>query len=126
MMNKELGLVGIGGFIGASARHLVSSNISKPYGTLVVNSIGSLLIGVLFGIVAISNIISKELMLLLGVGILGAFTTKSAVSSDLVGLFNDKRYLKLGSYFFANSIGGPILAFIGWTSAQKYLNKEDK
>ena len=65
--------VALGGAIGATLRFAVSEWVGNPQGTLVVNAVGSLLLGVCMAALA-SEMISKELTLLLGTGILGAFT----------------------------------------------------
>ena len=75
-MNSYLA-VGLGGAIGAILRFTVSEWIGNPQGTLLVNALGSLLLGVCMAALA-SEMISKEMTLLLGTGILGAFTTMSA------------------------------------------------
>ena len=94
-MNKVL-LAGIGGFIGSVLRYLVSgwaqqiSQISGfPVGTLTVNVIGCLVIGLLGYLADMRSILSPELRLLLIVGVLGGFTTFSTFSSETMNLVQD-------------------------------------
>ena len=78
-MNQIL-LVGIGGAFGAISRYGLSSLVYQvtgrdfPWGTLVVNVVGSLLMGFL-SIWLIERIVSSDLRALLMVGFLGALTT---------------------------------------------------
>ena len=66
--------VGIGSAIGGILRFAISEWIGTPQGTFVVNSLGSLLLGVCMAALA-QDLISRELTILIGSGILGAFTT---------------------------------------------------
>ncbi len=80
----------LGGAIGAGARHLTGRATlalwgpGYPWGTLAVNLIGGLLMGVLAGSLARFGQGGEQWRLLLGVGVLGGFTTFSAFSLDLM------------------------------------------
>lgn len=74
--------VGIGGFIGAISRFLLSRSVQQlfsstvfPFGTAAVNIIGCFLIGFLNGADQIKQIFNPNIRLLLFVGVLGGFTT---------------------------------------------------
>ena len=86
MEPKMLALVGVGGAIGAVLRYMIGEWIPDgfPWGTLTVNLLGSLILGIIVGMS-----LSAEMGLLLGTGIMGAFTTMSAYSVDLVELFEN-------------------------------------
>jgi CrcB protein len=95
---RNLLFVGIGGFLGAVLRYLVSGGIQNlshridfPYGTLVVNIVGCFLIGVLSQLVELQFEITAELRLLLMVGVLGSFTTYSTFSNETITLLQDQR-----------------------------------
>jgi len=82
----------MGGALGAVLRYSISSGIytwfgrSFPYGTLVVNVLGSLAIG-LFSILLVHKFnVSQEIKLGLVVGVLGALTTFSTFSWDTLHL----------------------------------------
>ncbi|MFA6308460.1 MAG: fluoride efflux transporter CrcB [Clostridia bacterium] len=96
---QKLLFVGLGGFIGACLRYLVSVSSSKltetqlPYGTLIVNVIGGLLIGFIMGLSLTTDIISPNLKLFLTVGLLGGFTTFSAFGYETISLLSDGSYL---------------------------------
>src|SRR3712207_1029135 len=91
----HLGLVAVGGGIGAAARHLVNVAALRligpgfPAGTLAVNVAGGLLMGLLAGYLAFKSERGGEaLRLFLATGFLGGFTTFSAFSLDAVLLWN--------------------------------------
>lgn len=117
MMGLHFLLVGLGGALGAMARHGVNMASLKwigpdfPYGTLTINIVGGLLIGILVGCFAHFAHWSQEMRLFLVVGILGGFTTFSSFSLDTVLLFEKGAYAPALFYVlssFALSIGGTI------------------
>lgn len=85
-------LVGLGGFIGAVARYGATSavyavtGLQFPLGTMVVNVLGSFLIGFVIIQAVEREIIGPNLLLFLTVGVLGGFTTMSAFSFDTFAL----------------------------------------
>lgn len=105
-------LVAIGGIIGAILRHLVSQSIeseSFPLGTFTVNVVGSFVLAVItflqFG---------DEVLLLVGTGACGSFTTFSSFSFDVVQLWEeDKRITSVG-YAAANLVGALLAIGVAW------------
>lgn len=99
-MLRTLLLVGIGGAGGSILRYLVSFYTQKsvssgfPYGTLVVNLLGCLLIGLIFGVSERFQWFSEEWRMFLAVGFCGGFTTFSAFALENVKL------LQAGNYSF--------------------------
>ena len=89
---KALLYVAMGGALGAVMRYGISSGIyswfgrSFPYGTLVVNVVGSFLIGILSILLIEKFNVSHEFRLALVVGVLGALTTFSTFSWDTLDL----------------------------------------
>ncbi len=110
-----LALVGVGGAIGAVLRYMIGEWLPDgfPWGTLTVNLLGSLILGVIVGMS-----LSAEMGLLLGTGIMGAFTTMSAYSVDLVELFENSEYGPAVSYVLITLLGCPLLAYGGMKIAQ--------
>ncbi len=84
--------VAAGGAIGASARYLLVGGLGHwlgagfPMGTLAANATGSFMIGALIEVTALVWSPAPELRALLVVGVLGSFTTVSAVSLDVLVL----------------------------------------
>jgi CrcB protein len=105
-------VVAIGGAIGATLRFAVSEWVGTPQATLIVNALGSLLLGICMAALA-SDMISKEMTLFLGTGILGAFTTMSTYSVETIELWNDDQTKAIG-YVLATMILCPLLAYAGW------------
>lgn len=84
-------LVAVGGALGAGGRYLLGGWLHSqlgtgfPWGTFTVNVLGSLVIGIVFGLVR-QEALSHEASLFLTVGVLGGFTTFSAFSYETVPL----------------------------------------
>ena len=113
-------LVGVAAAFGAWLRWLITYFLtivdpSLPHGTLVVNLIGGLFIGISFASIQSTSIdVSEEIKLILNVGFLGAFTTFSTYSMELLNLFL-KGEIALGIFFGAlNVMGALLFCFIGW------------
>ena len=91
-MNHFL-IVFLGGGIGAALRHgvnrlsLIWFGLGFPVGTLFVNVVGSLAMGLLIGAFAAMEPVSNNMRLFLATGILGGFTTFSAFSLDALTLW---------------------------------------
>ncbi|MCZ4339531.1 fluoride efflux transporter CrcB [Shewanella colwelliana] len=91
--------VALGGSIGAVFRYLISLFMiqvfgsSFPFGTLVVNILGSFLMGVIYALGQVSEV-SPELKALVGVGLLGALTTFSTFSNETLLLIQGGDWLK--------------------------------
>ncbi len=97
-MGRTIVLIGLGGFVGSVLRYLLSVFIAKafpvsfPLGTMVVNVLGCLLIGVFCGLLERGGAFTASLGLLLITGFCGGFTTFSTFSFESVTL------LKAGAY----------------------------
>jgi fluoride exporter len=97
-------LVMLGGAVGAGARFLVGQALAAPWGTLAVNVAGGLLMGLLAGALARTGA-GEPWRLLLGVGVLGGFTTFSAFSLDVVLLAERGALLAAAGYVAASLVG---------------------
>lgn len=109
--------VGAGGAIGAMARHGVSRlslhylGPNFPWGTLTANVAGSFAMGLLVAWLARHEPHSAALRAFLTVGVLGAFTTFSTFSLDVVTLYRDRTVMIAGAYLLASvllSIAGLV------------------
>ncbi|WP_104130494.1 CrcB family protein [Cryobacterium sp. N21] len=92
-----LGIAAAGG-VGASARLFLDGFVRTrlggafPYGTTIINVSGSLLLGLVTGL-AMNLLLTLEWSLVLGVGLLGGYTTFSTASFETVRLAQAHRYL---------------------------------
>ncbi|MHA1133880.1 MAG: fluoride efflux transporter CrcB [Alphaproteobacteria bacterium] len=113
---QTLLFVAAGGALGASGRYLVGIasgrlfGLDFPWGTLIVNVLGCLVMGLLIEAMALRWTVHNDLRAFLAVGLLGGFTTFSAFSADFGLLFERDAYLSAGLYLFA-SVGLSIAAF---------------
>ena len=111
-------IVMLGGALGAGARHLTGKLMldwlgpNYPWGTLTVNLVGGLLMGLLIG--ALARISAGEpWRLFLAVGVLGGYTTFSSFALDFVTLC-DRGALAVAFGYVALSVLGAIAAvFVG-------------
>ena len=119
-MNLVL-FIAVGGAIGAVGRYSVMTVVSHlfgagyPYGTIMVNLIGSFVLGGLVESLKYFSVISNELQVFLIVGVLGSFTTFSTFSMDVVVLMQRNEIFAAGLYILGSivvSIGGLFLAMI--------------
>ncbi|MAJ01810.1 MAG: fluoride efflux transporter CrcB [Euryarchaeota archaeon] len=115
--------VAVGGALGAMLRFWVSESMpseSFPYGTMTVNLVGSVLLGVLTAAVAV-NTLSETQALLFGTGLLGAFTTMSTFSIETATLWDEQRWSALLCYVSVTALGGPLLALLSWKTTASVM-----
>jgi len=112
-------IVGFGGFIGTVARYLTSryfqENIASvfPWSTLTINVIGSLLIGIFYGISEKGDFLSPDFRLFLTVGICGGFTTFSTFSNDAFILLRQDEWLRFAFYTSMSFFLGLLAVYFG-------------
>jgi len=108
--------VALGSMFGGVSRYgmtLLTRNVSVfslPYGTLLSNLAGCLLIGVIAGISGKTELLTTEMRLLLATGFCGGFTTMSSFVYELGQFIQDQEYFFASSYFVA-TLAGAGLAF---------------
>ena len=118
-MDKLL-LVALGGGVGAVLRYLVGEAAHRslgpgwPWGTLAVNLVGGLAMGLLVGVLALRGEAEQErLRLVLGVGLLGGFTTFSAYSLELALMLRKEAYGQAMIYALGSVVLSVVALFAG-------------
>lgn len=122
----RLFLVAAGGAVGAMARYALGVHAlrlwgsSWPFGTLIANVSGGLLMGALVGFLAHRGGADQErLRLLLGVGVLGGFTTFSAFSLETALMIERRSYGQALGYTLASVVLSVTALFFGLILARK-------
>lgn len=117
-MNHLL-LVMLGGAVGAGARHLTGRaslalwGPGFPWGTLIVNILGGLAMGLLVGWLAARASGGEAIRYFVGVGMLGGFTTFSAFSLETVLMLQRNEYWTALLYILASVIFSIAALFAG-------------
>ena len=111
--------VGAGSFIGGIARYLVSlamKDISKgfPWATVLVNLIGCLIIGLLWGFLSRNASESTSWGLFLTVGLCGGFTTFSTFSKEALTMLQTGQIWGFASYIALSILAGIALVALGY------------
>ena len=126
-MQKVL-IIGLGGFTGAVLRYTLNgivqnatNHLSFPYGTLVINLVGCVLMGALSELVESFGFFSVEFRSFLFIGLLGAFTTFSTFGNESVNLLREGNpflsFLNIGLHILLGfgAIGlGRLIVFLLW------------
>ena len=116
---KNILIVGCGSFLGGAARYLISiamKGVSKgfPWGTLLVNLAGCLLIGLLWGIFSRTSSEGSPWSLFFTVGLCGGFTTFSTFSKEALAMLQCGNYIGFVLYIAISIITGITLVALGY------------
>lgn len=115
-------IVGLGGALGAMLRHAAGLAALRlipsafPWGTLAINVVGSLCIGIVIGLLAYAHTWSQDIRLFAVVGVLGGFTTFSSFSLETILLFERGQALYAVLYIagsVAGSLGATLIGLYG-------------
>ena len=124
---KLVTLAAAGGAIGAAARYLVGIGAARllgfgfPWGTLIVNVVGCLAMGLLIEMIAQKYSVTNEFRTFVATGILGGFTTFSAFSLDFATLLERKQHVAASLYLGASVSLSIIALFAGLALARSVL-----
>ncbi len=114
----------VGGGLGAALRHAVNRQsvaylgAAFPYGTLIVNVIGGLLMGAVAQLFLAKGGGSQELRLFLTTGFLGGFTTFSAFSLDAALMWQRDDYVVLAAYIAGSVLLSIVALFVGMAAVR--------
>jgi CrcB protein len=114
-MVSNILLVGLGGGVGSILRYLCQRSMNRlsfPYGTLLVNLLGCLVIGLLWGL--FTRHVDEHRRLLLVTGLCGGFTTFSSFTYEGVQMLVDSRWLTFAAYTALSVTAGLLVTYLGY------------
>ncbi|MEJ1095330.1 MULTISPECIES: CrcB family protein [unclassified Pseudoxanthomonas] len=113
-------LVAAGGALGGALRYTISGWVAQrvgetfPWGTLVVNASGAFLLALLMGSPIFSGAPSNGAWLLLGVGVIGSYTTVSSLSLQTLSLAREGQVRVAVAYVGLSVVTGVAAGALGW------------
>ncbi len=118
-MLRDVLLVGFGSFLGGIGRYLISLLMHPlgghfPWSTFTVNIMGSMFIGMLWGLSSRSSNISPVLSLFFMVGFCGGFTTFSTFSKESLTLLQSVNYSTFAIYSIGSILIGILAVALGY------------
>jgi CrcB protein len=122
------GFVMLGGLVAAICRYAMGEWISVdgfPFGTLSVNLIGCLFLGWFLTKVTEWTYLKKEIILMIGTGFVGSFTTFSTFSVETLNLLQAGKIVTACLYVLSSILIGLALTFTGFLLAKKRTEKGD-
>jgi CrcB protein len=112
-------VVFLGGGIGAALRHGINLAVARfvgggfPYGTLLINVVGSLVMGLIVEYLALKSGLPQRLRLFLTTGLLGGFTTFSSFSLEAALLYERGQMASAAIYVVSSVALGIAALFAG-------------
>ena len=122
----QIVLLSVFGAAGVLGRYFIDLHLGKtaagfPLSTLLINCLGSFLMGVVFVLSAQLALVSKEYSVAISIGLLGGFTTFSAFSIQSLQLIEQKQFSMAALYFVGSPMLGLLFAFIGVALAKSLV-----
>jgi CrcB protein len=120
-MFKNFLLVGLGGALGSMLRYIFYLAITVkqfPAATLIVNIIGSFIIGAVLALSIKDQNFANNWKLFLATGVCGGFTTFSAFSAENMVLLQNEKYIVALAYIALSMVLGIAAAWLGFTIAK--------
>ena len=124
MQLGRLLIVASGGALGSMARYWVGGWAPRvfgqafPYGTLIVNVLGSFLIAVIMTVGLKTTVISPNIRLFLAIGVMGGFTTYSSFNYETLALFQQRLWLTGGLNMAVTGLGCLLAGVLGLALGQ--------
>jgi CrcB protein len=119
--------VAVGGLVGTLARYHLQGLVQPqagarfPVGTLLVNVLGSLVLGFIARLGVETTVLSPEMRAGLTIGLCGGFTTMSTFAYETLALLGDGQYGRAGVYLLTTIVGSLIAVAAGAAVAHKAL-----
>jgi CrcB protein len=113
--------IGIAGGLGSMGRYwmgtwvsrIFGDKVSLPLATISVNILGSLLMGLLVGVIASRGEVDARWRMILGIGFLGGFTTYSSFALETLGLLEEKNMASAATYLALTLLCAGFACFVG-------------
>lgn len=118
-MSIDVLWVGVGGAVGAITRYMFGLWIAErlgtsfPWGTMVINITGSLLIGLILTVLTDKVVADPAWRLLLVVGFLGGYTTFSSYTFEVLALANAGEWIFALAYVLGSNVIGLLAVVLG-------------
>lgn len=121
---KQILLVFLGGGFGSALRFLIgkpfiSNSVTFPWGTFIVNLIGSFIIGAVFGYILVKHKFSNDLFVFLVAGFCGGFTTFSAFTHESLSFLRAGQTNLFMTYIFSSILLGLFCVWLGYIVSSK-------
>jgi CrcB protein len=119
--------VALGSAVGGASRFALSTFVQQrassafPFGTLIVNITGSLILGFILRYALASPSVSAEVRALLTTGFCGGYTTFSTFSYESIALIEDGDYRRAAIYIVLSVVLSLVATFLGIATAGQLL-----
>ncbi len=110
LFSTDIFVISLGAIAGANARYFLSRYAARvlglvfPYGTLIINVLGSLIVGFFLIWTSERVLVDPRWRLLVVVGFCGAFTTFSSYAFETMAYFEQGQWLLMFTNFFSNNL----------------------
>jgi CrcB protein len=117
----------LGGAAGTAGRYLLGGYVARltgpafPWGTLVINGLGSFLLGAVMELALRTDAVPPTLRLALATGVMGGFTTYSTFNYETLRLLGAGSYLLAGANVAATVLGCLLAGWLGLVAVQALL-----
>ncbi len=117
-------IVGCGGALGAIARYLVGNLFiieqgGFPIGTFIINLSGSFILGLFLTLISEKYVVPSEWRLFFATGVVGAYTTFSSFTNEVVALLRQGNWIMGLFYAVASLLSGMLFVGLGLVMARK-------
>ena len=124
--------IAIGAAVGGVSRFYLASSVQQhcgaafPWGTLLINVTGSLLLGFIIRYALATPAVSVEMRALLTTGFCGGYTTFSTFSFETAALIEEGQYERAGAYMLGSVLLSLLATFCGFILARELLAFQER